>query len=70
MKAFLITYTLVAAMTAVVAMPGRRRGPNRAFNTTLKADAIEVLAANGTWAPKPHCLRGGRPQRRRRQLHR
>lgn len=58
MKVFLITCTLAAAMTAIAAMAGAHADV-RPFNTTLKADAIEVLAANGIWAPNLSAFAAG-----------
>lgn len=51
MKLFLITYALVAAMTALAAMVSTDAGPLLPLNITLKPNATEVLAANGIWAP-------------------
>lgn len=51
MKLFLITYVLVAAMTAFAAMVSTDAGPLLPLNIMLKPNATEVLAANGIWAP-------------------
>lgn len=50
MYIFSITHVLVAAMIATAAVLGTDVGPCP-LNITLRANATDVLAANGIWAP-------------------
>lgn len=50
MKISLIIYTLMAAMITIGATVDSNKGLHP-YNTTLTADAIDLLAANGIWAP-------------------
>lgn len=50
MKTFLVIFTLMAAMITIGATVDTNKGLHP-YNTTLTADAIDLLAANGIWAP-------------------
>ncbi|KAK7715394.1 hypothetical protein SLS64_004095 [Diaporthe eres] len=50
MKVFFYIYALVAAVAATTMATAFERNP-RPFNITLRANATEILAANGIWSP-------------------
>lgn len=58
MKVFCYVYTLVAAVAATSMATAFERNP-RPFNTTLRANASEMLAANGIWAPNVAAFAAG-----------
>ncbi|KAG6367256.1 hypothetical protein INS49_001443 [Diaporthe citri] len=58
MKVFFYIYTLVAAVAATAMATTSERNP-RPFNTTLRANATEILAANGIWAPNVAAFAAG-----------
>lgn len=58
MKVFFYIYNLVAALAATTMATASERSP-RPFNTTLRADATEILAANGIWAPNVAAFAAG-----------
>lgn len=58
MKVFFYIYALVAAAAATTMATASARNP-RPFNTTLRANATEILAANGIWAPNVAAFAAG-----------
>lgn len=61
MKVSLINYAFVAAMTTLAAMVGTDEGLTLPLNITLKPNSIDVLAANGIWAPNISAFAAGKP---------
>lgn len=61
MNVSLINYALVAAMTTLAAMVGTDEGLTLPLNITLKPNSIDVLAANGIWAPNISAFAAGKP---------
>lgn len=59
MKIFLITHVLVAAMTATTTIATAFERNPRPFHTTLRANATEILTANGIWAPNVAAFAAG-----------